>query len=257
MTRITTVPMAFALAALLLAGCATKKPEEAPMAAPAPAPAPDPTSMMASADAKPILLSDKVMPEGGKVIGVSGTGTPLAGVSGWAVHGDADGVAWRYGPGDGGFIHVAGKAGVDWQYIQVGESWAVQCRAEADNKTTHCSVLRIQPLQAGNMASGGVALDEHLTCVRTDSEGEDAEITVDSGQPHILPAATRCISGAESDALQQEMLAGTTIQVKAHFQPKGPPQTLSLPTYGLKQAMTLRGWIVDKYKSGDLSTMPE
>jgi hypothetical protein len=37
------------------------------------------------------------------------------------------------------------------------------------------------------------------------------------------------------------------------FGAKGQPQAITFPTTGLKQALTLRDWIVEKYKSGDLS----
>ena len=41
--------------------------------------------------------------------------------------------------------------------------------------------------------------------------------------------------------------------LNATFAAKGQPQAITFPTTGLKQAIALRDWIVEKYTSGDLS----
>src|SRR3954471_12307530 len=125
MTRIRTL-VALTAAALLIAACAQKKVEQAPVApVETPTAAFDP-AMLPSAGAKPILLSSDVMPEGGELE----QGTLVTGKSGWAVHGMMEGVAWRYGSSDAGQLRVAGEPDTEWQHIQVAQSWGVQCKAE-------------------------------------------------------------------------------------------------------------------------------
>lgn len=234
-------------AGLLLAACAQKKMEPAADTPAAPAPAPMEASMLPSAAAKPIALDKAVLPEGGTL----DTGTLRTGKDGWAAHGETDGVAWRFGTSDDGFLRVAGEPGIEWQYIQVAQSWGVKCMV--DGNATPCTLLRLAPVESGGMVSGGLALDEHLTCVRALNTAEPATIVVDNNGAVTLPPPDLCVSGADSDALQQQMLAGRSVTIAAGFYPKGPPKTIALPTHGLKQALAVRAWILDKYHSGDLS----
>ncbi|HTO80941.1 MAG TPA: hypothetical protein VMQ73_01845 [Methylomirabilota bacterium] len=234
--------------ALLLAACA-QKPQPAPAAAAAPAAPMVEPGVMPSAAAKPIMLGTDVLPEGGQLE----QGTLVTGKNGWAAHGESDGVAWRFGSMDGGFLRVAGVPGTEWQHIQVAQSWGVQCKVEATG-TTPCIILRIQPVQAGSMISGGLALDEHTTCVRADDPMQDATVSVDGGAPVNLPAGL-CIGGPASDALQQQMLSGKSVAVTAHFTPKGPQQSIAVPTDGLKQALAMRAWILEQYQAGKLHAM--
>src|SRR3954470_16033178 len=95
-------------AAALLAACAEKKMETAPAAvAPEPAPA-----MMESPGeaAKAVALDKAVMPEGGTLE----NGTVVTGADGWAVHGTMDGVDWRYGSSDHGYLRVSQHEGLEW-----------------------------------------------------------------------------------------------------------------------------------------------
>src|SRR5262245_40433851 len=119
MTRLKTF-LALAFAAVLVAACAQKKMDEtpaAPAAELAPAAAFDP-SLLPSSGAKPILLSSETMPDGGTLE----QGTLVTGKNGWAVHGESEGVAWRYGSSDAGMLRVAGEGDTAWQYIQVAQS---------------------------------------------------------------------------------------------------------------------------------------
>jgi hypothetical protein len=254
--------LALAVAAGLLAACAEKKMEPepaAPAAEMAPAAAFDP-ALLPSAGAKPILLSSETMPEGGTLE----QGTLVTGKSGWAVHGENDGVAWRYGSSDAGQLRVAGEPNTEWQYIQVQQSWGIQCKAEpgsgdaAPGSTTGrtpCAILRIASVEPGTMATGGLALDEHVTCVRAANTNEPATISVDGAAPVSLPQPSLCLSGADSDALQNAMMAGQSVTIHAGFYDKGPAKTMTLPTHGLKQALALRGWIVEQYKAGTLNAV--
>src|SRR3954471_10324819 len=170
MTRIRTL-VALTAAALLIAACAQKKVEQAPVApVETPTAAFDP-AMLPSAGAKPILLSSEVMPDGAELE----QGTLVTGKSGWAVHGTSDGVAWRYGSSDAGMLRVAGEPNTEWQHIQVQQSWGIQCKSEAGTTDasgaatagrTPCVILRLASVEPGTMATGGLALDEHVTCVR-------------------------------------------------------------------------------------------
>ena len=247
MTRIRTL-LALGFAAVLLAACAQKKMDEAPMAPTetAPAAAFDP-SMLPSAGAKPILLSSEVMPDGGSLE----QGTVVTGKDGWAVHGESEGVAWRYGSSDAGQLRVAGEPSTEWQFIQVAQSWGVQCKA--DGERTPCTILRLASVEPGTMATGGLALDEHVTCIRAANPDEPATISVDGGAPVSLPSPSLCLSGAASDALQQQMMSGQSVTLSAGFYPKGPTKAMALPTHGLKQALAMRGWIVEQYKAGKLN----
>jgi len=166
MTRLRTL-VALAAAATLLEACAEKKmeTEPAPAMEAAPAAAFDP-SLLPSAGAKPILLSSDTMPDGGTLE----QGSIVTGKDGWAVHGEMDGVAWRYGSSDAGMLRVAGEPDTEWQYIQVQQSWGIQCKAEAGTDgaagRTPCVILRLASVEPGTMATGGLALDEHVACVR-------------------------------------------------------------------------------------------
>jgi len=243
-------------AALLLAACA-QKPQPAPAAPAEPAAPMVEPGVMPSAAAKPIVLATDVLPEGGQLE----QGTLVTGKNGWAAHGESDGVAWRFGTMDGGFLRVAGVPGTEWQHIQVAQSWGVQCKVEASGQsgatpTTPCIILRIQPVQAGSMISGGLALDEHTTCARADDPSQDATVSVDGGAPVTLPASgSLCIGGPASDALQQQMLSGKSVAVTAHFIPKGAEQSIAVPTDGLKQALAMRAWILEQYQAGKLHAM--
>ncbi len=256
MIRLRTL-LALAAAAVLLAGCAAKKveTEPAPAAEVAPAAAFDP-GLLPSAGAKPILLASETMPEGGTLE----QGTVVTGKSGWAVHGESEGVAWRYGSSDAGQLRVAGEPNTEWQYIQVQQSWGVQCKAEpgadAASGRTPCLILRLASVEPGTMATGGLALDEHITCVRgATNTNEPATISVDGAAPVSLPQPSLCLSGADSDALQQHMMSGQSVTITAGFYPAGPAKTMTLPTHGLKQALAMRGWIVAQYKAGKLNAV--
>jgi hypothetical protein len=249
--------LALGAAGLLAAGCAAKPAEETtatePVAESAPMAAAFDQSLLASPGAKPILLSSEVMPDGGQLE----QGTLVTGSGGWAVHGELDGVAWRYGSSDAGQLRVAGEPGTEWQYIQVQQSWGVQCRAEpgsgdAGAGRTPCVILRLASVEPGTMATGGLALDEHVTCVRAANPNAPATISVDGAAAVSLPQPSLCLSGADADAVQNAMMAGQTVTIEAGFYPNGS-QTMSFPTHGLKQALAMRGWIVAQYKAGKLN----
>ncbi len=247
---------ALGAAALLAAGCAAKKADEttaAPMAESAPMAAAFDQSLLASPGAKPILLSSEVMPDGGTLE----QGTVVTGKDGWAVHGEREGVAWRYGSSDAGQLRVAGEPNTEWQYIQVQQSWGVQCKAEPGSGgtagRTPCAVLRIASVEPGTMATGGLALDEHVTCVRAANPNEPATISVDGAAPVSLPQPSLCLSGADSDALQKAMIGGQNVSVMAGFYASGPVKTMTFPTHGLAQAQAMRAWIVEQYKAGKLN----
>jgi hypothetical protein len=226
----------------------------APAAEAAPAAAFDP-ALLPSAGAKPILLSSEVMPDGGTLE----QGSVVTGKDGWAVHGESEGVAWRYGSSDAGQLRVAGEPNTEWQYIQVQQSWGIQCKAEpgagGTAGRTPCLILRLASVEPGTMATGGLALDEHVTCVRAANTMEPATISVDGAAPVSLPQPSLCLSGADSDALQKAMMGGQSVTIQAAFYPSGPAKSMTLPTHGLKQALSLRNWIVEQYKSGKLNAV--
>ena len=103
------------------------------------------------------------------------------------------------------------------------------------------------------MATGGLALDEHVTCVRAANSNEPATISVDGAAPVSLPQPSLCLSGADSDAIQKAMIGGQNVSIQAGFYPSGPAKTMTFPTHGLKQALAMRGWIVEQYKAGKLN----
>jgi hypothetical protein len=260
-------PLAAAFcAALLLAGCAgsskpaTEQAAVAPAATPAPA-MPAEGTMLPSADATTIRFNDHTIPPGGQVIGlatatINGEKANPPGLRRWSIHGEMDGAAWRMGPEDGNFIRVAGAANEDWQFLQVLESWGVICKVEApvgsQGGSTPCAILRLRPVQPGSMAVAGLALDSHVTCIRSDNPGSGGTIAVDAGAPQEV-SSIGCVTGEASDALQQQMLAGRSVTITGTFEPNGTQQTLTIPTYGLKQALTMRQWILDQYKAGNLT----
>jgi invasion protein IalB len=242
---------ALGLAAALLAACAEQKMEQepaAPEAEAAPMAATFDSSLLASPGAKPILLSSEAMPDGGQLE----QGTLVTGSSGWAVHGESDGVAWRYGSSDAGQLRIAGVPNTEWQYIQVAESWGVQCKADGDN--TPCTIRRLVPIEPGTMATGGLVLDAHVTCLRAANPNQPATISVDGAAAVSLPQPSLCLSGADSDALQAAMLGGQSVTIQAGFYPNGE-QSITLPTHGLKQALAMRNWIVEQYKAGNLNAV--
>jgi len=188
------------------------------------------------------------MPDGGTLE----SGTLVTGKDGWAVHGTMDGLQWRYGSSDHGYLRVSQQEGLEWRFIQVAQSWSILCKAEgtgADAKT-YCDVLHTQPVTPNTMTTGGIRVADSGVCIVTDNTSEGGAVSVDGGAPHGLPAPDHCEAG---DALKNELLAGKTVTVNAIFGAKGQPQAITFPTTGLKQALALRDWIVDKYKSGDLS----
>jgi hypothetical protein len=249
MTRLSTTTAALGAAALL-AACAQKQPmEPAPEAA---APEPAPAAMATPSDAaQPIEFS--ATPEGGTLE----KGTLVTGADGWAMHGEMDGIAWRYGSSDHGYLRVANAAGTEWQHIQVAESWSVLCKADPASGSsegggaakTFCDVLHTQPVEPDTLTTGGIRIADHGVCAVTDNTTADATLTVDSGASHTLPAGDLCEPG---DALTNELLAGNTATLTAVFAPKGQPQTISFPTTGLKQALAIRDWIEAKAKAGEL-----
>jgi hypothetical protein len=250
MTRLSTT-MAALGAAALLAACAQKQPAEpAPEAA---MPAPAPMMETPSEAAQPIVLTQSAMPDGGTLE----SGTLVTGADGWAVHGESDGIAWRYGSSDHGYLRVANAAGTEWQHIQVAESWSVLCKADpamgssegGGAAKTYCDVLHAQPVEPNTMTTGGIRVADHGVCAVTDNRTADATLVVDAGAPHTLVARDLCEPG---DALTSELLAGNTATLTAMFAPKGQPQTISFPTTGLKQALALRDWIEAKAKAGEL-----
>src|SRR5262245_48886362 len=214
---------ALAAAAALLAGCAEKKMETEP-AAPAAEAAPVAAfdqSLLPSSGAKPILLSSETMPEGGALV----QGTLVTGANGWAVHGESEGVAWRYGSSDAGMLRVAGEPNTEWQFIQVQQSWGVQCKVEpgADGAAgrTPCVILRLVSVEPGSMQTGGLALDGHAARVRAANPNGPRSISVDGAAPVMLPQPSLCLSGADADAIQNAMMSGQSVTVSAGFYPNG------------------------------------
>jgi len=247
MIRISTIATA-CVAALVLTACAEKKMEPAPAAVAPETPAPAMMMQAPGEGAKTIALDKAVMPDGGTLE----NGTVVTGAGGWAVHGTMDGVDWRYGSSDHGYLRVSQQEGLEWRFIQVAESWNVLCKAEgtgADAKT-YCDVMHTQPVTPNTMTTGGLRVADDGVCVVTDNTSEGATVTVDGGTAHTLSAPDHCEAG---DALKNELLAGKSVTVNAIFGAKGKPQAITFPTTGLKQALALRDWIVEKYKSGDLS----
>ncbi len=241
MLRFPILVTAFA-AAVLLTACAQKKMEPEPAAV---APEPAAASMeVPGAGAKTIVLDKAVMPDGGALE----NGTVVTGKDGWAVHGTMDGIQWRYGSSDHGYLRVAANESTDWAHIQVAESWSVLCKAEGP-KTT-CDVLHVQPVTPQTMTTGGIRVVNHGVCAVTDNMNANATVAVDGGGQHVLTPPDLCEPG---DALTGELLAGKSATLSAKFAPKGADQSITFPTTGLKQALALRDWIVGKYGSGDLS----
>jgi len=239
-------------AAALLAACAQKKMEEAPAAV---APTPAPAMMETPGEAAKVVALDKaVMPGSDLGGGTLENGTVVTGKDGWAVHGTMDGVDWRYGSSDHGYLRVSQNAGLEWRFIQVAESWSVLCKAEPGESggaaKTYCDVLHTQPVTPNTMTTGGIRVADHGVCAVSDDMAAAATLTVDGGAAHTLSAPDLCEAG---DALTNELLAGKSATLSATFAAKGQPQAITFPTTGLKQAIALRDWIVEKYKSGDLS----
>jgi hypothetical protein len=116
-------------------------------------------------------------------------------------------------------------------------------------------ILRIASVEPGTMATGGLALDEHVTCVRAANPNEPATISVDGAAPVSLPQPSLCLSGADSDALQNAMMGGQSVTIQAGFYAKGPAKSMTLPTHGLKQALSMRNWIAEQYKAGKLNAV--
>jgi hypothetical protein len=91
--------------------------------------------------------------------------------------------------------------------------------------------------------------------VRAADTTAPATISVDGAAPVSLPQPSLCLSGADSDALQNAMMGGQSVTINAGFYPKGPAKTMALPTHGLKQALAMRNWIVEQYKAGKLNAV--
>ncbi len=51
------------------------------------------------------------------------------------------------------------------------------------------------------------------------------------------------------------MIDGQNVTIQAGFYPNGPAKTMTFPTHGLKQALAMRGWIVEQYKAGKLNAL--
>jgi len=68
--------------------------------------------------------------------------------------------------------------------------------------------------------------------VRAENTSEPATISVDGAAPVSLPQPSLCLSGAESDALQNAMMSGQSVTIQAGFYPKGPAKTMALPRSG-------------------------
>jgi hypothetical protein len=124
-----------------------------------------------------------------------------------------------------------------------------------DGDKTPCVILRLVPVEPGTMATGGLALDAHVTCVRAANPSEPATISVDGAAPVSLPQPSLCLSGADSDALQAAMIGGKSVTIQAGFYPSGPSKSVWLPTHGLKQALAMRNWIVQQHQAGKLNAV--
>jgi hypothetical protein len=209
---------------------------------------------IASADSTPtqvpeihqIALDSQVMPPGGTLSSEAG---------GWAVHGTIDGIAYVYGTGSH-FLQVANRSGQDWQELNPDNAWLVRCSVATPMDARSCWVLRVRGVDPSGKKIAGLEIKDKKLCFPSDIMIRRAEIAVDSGAPVVLQTPNFCLKDAAAAALLQTIGAGQVVHLKGFFANDTPVVDMQLQTAGLRQALTLRDWILAQYAAGKLKLAP-
>jgi hypothetical protein len=189
-----------------------------------------------------IALTPQVVPPGG---------TPSNGADGWAVHGTIDGIAYRYGSGSH-FLQVANSSGQDWRDLNVQNAWLVRCYVATPGDSRSCWILLMHGADPSGQKLAGLQIRNRTLCFPSEIMIRRAEIAIDTAAPIALPKPDFCLKDAVADALLQKMLAGQVVHLKGFFANETPVVDLQLETAGLRQALSLRDWILAQYAAGKL-----
>jgi len=185
-----------------------------------------------------VLLNDHTIPPGGAV---------NRSASNWVVHGSMDSVVWHYGSNDN-LLRVANQAVSGWSDLGMGREWTISC-AVANRTDIHCDVSILRAVAGGLV---GLTVRDKDLCVSGGGFRWPGDLVIDDSAPHRTLAA--CFSPSASATLLSALLAGRRFSVKSLHQDGEPMREAGFPSYGLKQALTLRDWMRERYAAGDLQT---
>jgi hypothetical protein len=190
-------------------------------------------------DLRWIQLSDQVLPAGG-----------IADRKGdaWVAHGSLAGVAYRFSS-DSRFLSVSSQSGVDWQALDLDTSWLVSCHVLLPSEERRCSTIRAVPADPSGQKVAGIEFKNDAVCVVSEVITRNIEIKIDDAAPLHLQRADYCLRGEQGEQFKRDVLAGRSVTIKGYFARPEPVVELTLSTYGLQQAFTLRDWISDQYKA--------
>ena len=197
-------------------------------------------------DIHQILLNPQVLPPGGVLSDAA---------DGWSVHGEIDGIAYRYGS-TSHFLQVANRADQDWQELNVGNAWLVRCSVATPSDRRICSILLMHAVDPLGQKIAGLEIRSGKLCFPSEIMIRRAEIAIDAAAPIALPRPDFCLQDAAASALLQTMSAGQMIHLKGFFANESPVVELQLPTAGLRQTLALRDWILAQYAAGKLKPAP-
>jgi hypothetical protein len=184
-----------------------------------------------------VILNERVVPPGGIVDRTA---------SGWTVHGTMDGVAWRYGS-DEHFLLIATRPGVVWPDLDNTKDWPLSC-AFADNSDLQCSFSQLG--YVGDTVRG-LTVGDMGVCVSGGGRFLDSgDLIIGDGEVHRAPQHPACFPPEEGAMVLKSLLGAQSFMVKS---PQAGGET-TFSTYGLKQALTLKDWIRERYAAGDLDT---
>jgi hypothetical protein len=166
--------------------------------------------------------------------------------AGWTVHGTFGGVAYTYRNG-APFVLVSNQKNQGWKSLDLDNSWMVRCYV--DDNVPNCTVTRVSTIGgAGRFVSFGFS-DGDEACFFSSVLYAKIDVTIDDSPGGTAFTHDHLCTDGEGAALLQKLLAGKTFSLKSN---NGTVDT-TYNTYGLKQALAMRDWILAQHRAGKLN----
>ena len=183
-----------------------------------------------------IVLNQTVIPPGA-MIGNDGFG--------WIVHGTYDGVTYAYDE-HSAELRVSNSKVLSWQILNFANSWLVACGVKRGSPD--CAILRTSLVGVPGEYTV-LDFEPEEACLTTPLPFQKVDITINGAVVAQLSPEKPCTGSA---ALLQNLLAAETFGIKAD----NDKIDLQYGSYGLKQALALRDWILAQYRAGKLKARP-
>jgi hypothetical protein len=170
-----------------------------------------------------VVLTVAVLPPGGVVI---------QSAAGWLIHGEIDGMPYRFAERNPTTIFVANRKGLTWSLLARETAWRITC-FEASGQNLNCAIQ--SPPRRALYEDGVTTIGEAVCLMFT------RPIIMIPAQASVTARDGRtCVPVEQPEAILSAFTGGRTVGEYSGF--------------GYAQASALRDWMIERYKSGALGT---